>query len=276
MGVWIIYFTFLICSSSLKIQEVSRNSEVNEGLPAPPSQVWARYFNDVEDRAEVGLKGGRRRRRRREADPAVITHMVWTVFEATYDRGFTMGVKVTFDEGPITLSVAQGGMGCGTPYLVVQNSNAGESSWSTVTTPEGLSATGRGPYHLSPDVTKSTLSSLTFVLEVPASSENLAIDDELRVVGNAIELNSGQILSGGDDVDTDNAVSILTTRKLVSDVLCLHDTGTSGSESSLLPCQCVHTGTSAVTMCTGGANTPESPGNGAICDEPSGACSVTR
>jgi len=234
--------TSLRLTFSLKIQELPATSSA---LSKNSSHtVWTRYFSDVEGVSEVSGGRRRRRRRRRRDEPETYIHNIhWTAFNSYYDIGYTVGVKVIFNNGPITTTTSQCGAGCGTPYLVVQNTNAGGGE-------------GRGPHHLVLQQTLSTPNTITFQLVVPADSDNLEDEDVLHVAGNAIDLNSGSILdANGVAADIEQDHSEIATSKTIRQIKCTEQ-GT-GSISTRIPCLCADTSTNdydAAATCSSSSN----------------------
>jgi len=106
---------------------------------------------------------------------ADITDIDWNITAADKSDGYTMDITARFNEAVEVNSTG------GTPYLAVQNSNAGSGS-------------GRGPHNLAYSSGTGT-HELTFQLAIAAANAATNADDVLSVAANAMNLNSGLITS---------------------------------------------------------------------------------
>ena len=104
---------------------------------------------------------------------ADITDIDWNITAADKSAGYTMDITARFNEAVEINTIA------GTPYLAVQNSNAGSGS-------------GRGPHNLAYSSGTGT-HEITFQLAIAAANAATNADDVLSVAANAMNLNSGLI-----------------------------------------------------------------------------------
>ena len=108
---------------------------------------------------------------------ADITEIEWITTEADKSDGFTLSVRVRFNEA------VDVDTGSGTPYLAVTNGNEGSGS-------------GRGPHNLAYASGTGT-NELVFSLAIAAGNAATNADDVLVFGANAMNLNSGTIKDAG-------------------------------------------------------------------------------
>ena len=108
---------------------------------------------------------------------ADITEIEWITTAADKSDGFTLSVRVRFNEA------VDVDTGSGTPYLAVTNGNEG-------------SGTGRGPHNLAYASGTGT-NELVFSLAIAAGNAATNANDVLVFGANAMNLNSGTIKDAG-------------------------------------------------------------------------------
>mgnify|MGYP001028983970 FL=1 len=101
---------------------------------------------------------------------ADITEIEWITTTADKSAGYTMSVRVRFNED-VTVT--------GAPYVAVQNGNQGTGS-------------GRGPHNLA-YASGTNTNELVFALGIPAGNAATAANDVLTVGANAMNLNGGTV-----------------------------------------------------------------------------------
>ena len=121
---------------------------------------------------------------------ANITEIEWITTTADVSAGYLMSVRVRFNEAVDITS---------TPYVAVQNNNAGSGS-------------GRGPYNLQYASGTGT-NEIVFTSTVDAASAATAADDVLSIGANAMNLDGGTVKDAGTTTASaiTNAVGIGTT-----------------------------------------------------------------
>ena len=113
---------------------------------------------------------------------ADITEIEWITTAADKSEGFSLSVRVRFNEA---VDVSTTG---GTPYLAVTNGNQGSGS-------------GRGPHNL-PYASGTGTNELVFTLAIAAANAATNANDVLVIGANAIALNSGTIKDKGTSTNS--------------------------------------------------------------------------
>ena len=120
---------------------------------------------------------------------ADITEIEWITTTADVSAGYNMSVRVRFNEEVAVTS---------TPYVAVQNNNAGAGS-------------GRGPYNLQYASGTGT-NELVFTSVIDAASAATAANDVLSIGANAMNLDGGTVKDNGTNTNSSilNVVGIGT------------------------------------------------------------------
>ena len=120
---------------------------------------------------------------------ADITEIEWITTTADVSAGYNMSVRVRFNEEVAVTS---------TPYVAVQNNNAGAGS-------------GRGPYNLQYASGTGT-NELVFTSVIAAASAATAANDVLSIGANAMNLDGGTVKDNGTNTNSSilNVVGIGT------------------------------------------------------------------